>query len=74
MGSEMCIRDSYDCERVSGDGISSKVISVSDEGVEVQAIGGRILIKRVKPAGGGKIPATEWAASVDLSKGDLLGS
>ena len=36
----------YDCERVAGDGISSKVISVSDKGVEVQAIGGRILIKR----------------------------
>lgn len=64
----------YDCERVAGDGISSKVISVSDSGVEVQAIGGRILIKRVKPAGGGKIPAAEWAASVNLSKGDLLGS
>ena len=64
----------YDCERVAGDGISSKVISVSDKGVEVQAIGGRILIKRVKPAGGGKIPAAEWAASINLSKGDLLGS
>ena len=64
----------YDCERVAGDGISSKVISVCDNGVEVQAIGGRILIKRVKPAGGGKIPASEWAASVNLSKGDLLGS
>ncbi|MEP1441727.1 MAG: methionyl-tRNA formyltransferase [Hyphomicrobiales bacterium] len=64
----------YDCERVAGDGISSKVISVSDNGVEVQAIGGRILIKRVKPAGSGKIPAAEWAASVNLSKGDLLGS
>ena len=64
----------YDCERVAGDGISSKVISVSDNGVEVQAIGGRVLIKRVKPAGGGKIPAAEWAASVNLSKGDLLGS
>ena len=63
----------YDCERVAGDGVSSKVISVSDKGVEVQAIGGRILIKRVKPAGGGKIPASEWAASVNLSKGDLLG-
>lgn len=63
----------YDCERVAGDGISSKVISVSESGVEVQAIGGRILIKRVKPAGGGKIPAAEWAASVNLSKGDLLG-
>ncbi|MEP3629100.1 MAG: methionyl-tRNA formyltransferase [Hyphomicrobiales bacterium] len=64
----------YDCERVAGDGISSKVISVSDNGVEVQAIGGRVLIKRVKPVGSGKIPAAEWAASVNLSKGDLLGS
>ena len=63
----------YDCERVAGDGVSSKVISVSDKGVEVQAIGGRILIKRVKPAGGDKIPAAEWAESVNLSKGDLLG-
>jgi methionyl-tRNA formyltransferase len=40
----------------------------------VQLIGGRILLKRVKPAGGGKIPAAEWAAQAGLAVGDIIGS
>jgi methionyl-tRNA formyltransferase len=64
----------YDCARVAGDGISSKIMEVSDEGVTVQCIGGRILVKRVKPAGGGKISASEWATSAGISAGDVLGS
>ncbi|SPH25132.1 Methionyl-tRNA formyltransferase [Defluviimonas aquaemixtae] len=64
----------FDCARVMGDGVSSKVIEISDDGVTVQCIGGRILIKRVRPAGGGKVAATDWAASAGLSAGDMLGS
>ena len=44
------------------------------EGITVQCIGGRLLIKRVRPSGSGKITASEWAATVSLSVGDLLGS
>ncbi|MBI6630616.1 methionyl-tRNA formyltransferase [Pontibaca sp. S1109L] len=63
----------FDCARVEGDGISARVMEVSDEGVTVQCIGGRILIKRVRPAGGGKIPAPEWVQSSGLKAGDTLG-
>lgn len=64
----------YDSARVPGDGISSKVMEVSDDGVTVQLIGGRILIKRVRPAGEGKMPAAEWAANAGLAVGDILGT
>lgn len=64
----------YDCERTAGDGVSSKITMVDETGVEVQAIGGRILIKRVKPSGGAKITAHEWATSSNLKKGDQLGT
>lgn len=63
----------FDCARVEGDGISSRVMEVSDDGVTVQCIGGRILIKRVRPAGGGKIPAPEWVKDSGLKAGDTLG-
>lgn len=63
----------FDCERVPGDGISSRIMDVSDEGVTVQCIGGRILIKRVRPAGEGKVPAAEWAAANSVEAGSELG-
>jgi methionyl-tRNA formyltransferase len=65
--------DVFDCARVPGDGISSRVIEISDEGVTVQCVGARILIKRVRPAGGAKIGAAEWAASVGLEPKQSLG-
>lgn len=64
----------YDCARVPGDGISSRIMEISDEGVTVQCVGGRILIKRVRPEGEGKIPAAEWAGSVSLKVKDELGT
>ena len=39
----------------------------------VQADGGRILIKRVRPAGGGKQPASDWAASAGIKVGAVPG-
>ncbi len=63
----------FDCTRVPGDGISSRVRAVTDDGFEVQCVGGRILVKRVKPEGGAKIPAAEWASSVGLKPGDEFG-
>ena len=70
-GSELNV---YDCVKVSGDGVAGKVIEVTDDGVTVQSVGGRILIKRVKPDGGAKVPSSEWAASVNLAVGDVLGT
>ncbi len=63
----------FDCARVAGDGISSRVMDVSDEGVTVQCVGGRILVKRVRPSGASKIPAAEWATEAGISIGEVLG-
>ena len=64
----------FDAARVPGDGISSRVTEVSDQGVTVQCIGGRILIKRVRHADGGKVAASEWAAAAGLAAGQNLGA
>jgi methionyl-tRNA formyltransferase len=64
----------YDSARIDGSGTPGSVISVSDDGVTVQADGGRILLKRVRPSGGGKMPAAEWAAAAGLSAGDQFDS
>jgi len=63
----------YDSARLPGDGISSRVVDVSDEGVTVQCIGGRVLLKRVN-AGDGKIPASEWAKASGLKVKSELGT
>jgi methionyl-tRNA formyltransferase len=70
-GSEVGI---FDCAKVPGDGVSGRVIAVSDAGVTVQCVGGRIQIKRVKPAGSEKQVAAEWAAATGLKSGDSLGN
>jgi methionyl-tRNA formyltransferase len=70
-GSELKV---YDSAIVEGNGAVGKVVSIDDNGVMVQGNGGRILIKRVRPAGGGKISASEWAASAEISPGGKLGS
>ena len=48
------------------------VLSVGDNGVEVAAAGGSIEVLRVRPQGGEKIPAGEFASSVGLKPGELL--
>ena len=60
----------FDSARIPGDGISGRVRAITDDGIEVQSVGGRILVKRVRPEGGGKVPATEWANDVGLKAGD----
>jgi methionyl-tRNA formyltransferase len=64
----------YDSSPVAGDGVAGRVMAISDEGVSVQSVGGRLLIKRVKPAGGAKISADEWASDAGIIVGDSLGS
>ncbi len=63
----------YNCSRLPGDGISSRIMDISEDGVTVQCIGGRIRIERVN-AGDGKIPAHEWAAAAGLEVKTELGS
>ncbi len=64
----------YDSQRVDGDGISGRVVAISEDGVTVQCIGGRILLKRVKPGEGTKQPAAEWAAAIGLNVKDNIGN
>ena len=49
-------------------------MEITDDGVSIQSVGGRILIQRVKPAGGAKVSASDWASDIGLSVGDNLGS
>ena len=64
----------YDSARVDGTGTAGEVVSVDEYGVTVQAEGGRILIKRVRPADSGKMAASEWAAAAGINSGTKLGS
>ena len=64
----------YDSARIDGDGTPGEVIDVSDDGVVVQGNGGRIVLKRVRPAASGKIAASEWAQTVNLKSGSKLGT
>ena len=64
----------FDSERIPGDGLSGKVMEITDDGVIVQCVGGRILVKRVRPEGGDKQLATDWIAASGLAVGDTLGN
>ena len=50
------------------------VVEVADEGVRVAAPGGSLLIGRLRPQGGGKVAAHDWAASAGVSAGDRFGT
>jgi len=64
----------FDCARIDGDGVSGKVASVTEDGVAVQCVGGRILLKRVRPKGADKLPAVDWASAAGVEKGTRLGT
>jgi len=64
----------YDSALVEGNGAFGEVVSIDNIGVTVQGNGGRILIKRVRPASGNKISASEWATSAKINLGTKLGS
>ena len=68
----------FDSRRVESSGNPDaepgEVVSVSEDGVTVQCGGGRILLKRVRPAGSGKITAAEWASETKVTAGTKLGS
>ncbi|MEM6661390.1 MAG: methionyl-tRNA formyltransferase [Pseudomonadota bacterium] len=63
----------FDSARSDATGTPGEVVSVSEDGVTVAADGGAILVKRVRPAGAGKIAAAEWAAENGITPGTKLG-
>jgi methionyl-tRNA formyltransferase len=64
-----------DCERRSPSGPQAPgtILEVAGDGILVLGCGGSIFVKRVQPAGSGKMPAAEFAASSGLKAGDRLG-
>lgn len=63
----------FDSARTQGDGVSGKIVSIAEDGFEVQCIGGRVLVKRVRPAGGDKQAASDWVASAGVATGEVIG-
>jgi len=54
-------------------GTPGEVTSINEEGFAVACRGGSILVKRVQPAGSGKLSAAEFIKNAKLKKGDRLG-
>jgi len=54
-------------------GAPGEVTSISQDGFAVACQGGSIMVKRVQPAGSGKLSAAEFIKNVNLKKGDRLG-
>jgi methionyl-tRNA formyltransferase len=50
----------YACSRADGEGSPGDIVSVQEDGITMQADGGRILINRVRPKGEKKQLAAEW--------------
>lgn len=63
----------FDARRSDQQGTPGEVVSVTGDGVTVAADGGSIRLIRVRPAGGAKIDATEWAAAAGIVPGTRLG-
>jgi methionyl-tRNA formyltransferase len=62
----------FDCEKraVSGPEKPGTVTAVEDDGFLVAVCGGSIFVKRVQPAGAGKLSAGDFCAANDLKVGD----
>lgn len=60
----------FDSARAEGSGAPGQIIAADDTGITVAAGGGAIFVKRVRPAGGQKIAAAEFAKLSGLKAGD----
>jgi len=63
----------YDSARTNAQGEPGTVLDVSGDGVTIAAKGGAIQVKRVRPAGGKKGAAGDWAGEAGVTAGDRLG-
>lgn len=64
--------DIYDSVNAAGEGAPGQVLSITPDGITVAAKGGAVLVKRVRPAGGQKIAASEFAATAGIKAGDTF--
>ena len=65
----------FGASRLAGDPGSpaGQVIGIADEGITIAGNGGALLVRRVRPEGGRKLAAAEWAGQVGLREGDRFG-
>jgi methionyl-tRNA formyltransferase len=64
----------FDCKRLLGtSGNAGEVLAIDENGIAVGTTDGALLLQRVRPAGSGKVPASEFAASAGLAVGDKFG-
>lgn len=60
----------YDSKRINDKGEEpGNVVKVTDEGLVVQAEGGRILMKRIETQDGKRMPASAWASQAGIKIG-----
>jgi len=64
--------DIFDSAKSDAKGAPGTVLSITAEGMTVAANGGSILVKRVRPEGGKKIAAAEFAAGAGLAVGSAF--
>ena len=66
----------FDCEKQLGEagGVPGAVVAVGAAGIAVACDGGRVLVKRVRPEGAGKMPAADLAENASLTLGTVLGA
>ncbi len=64
----------FDCEKraLSGPEKPGTITALEPGGFQVAACGGSIFVKRVQPAGSGKVDATDFAATSDMKVGDVF--
>ena len=66
--------DIFDCTKLDEPGgTPGEITAVGDQGFKVSAGDGQILVQRVRPAGGGKVPASDYVAASGLAVGARLG-
>ncbi|MGH6898198.1 MAG: methionyl-tRNA formyltransferase [Geminicoccaceae bacterium] len=64
----------YDCALGDRSGASGSVLAVTEHGFEVAAADGSIVVQRVRPKGGKKMDAGEFAKEAGLKEGARLGA
>jgi methionyl-tRNA formyltransferase len=64
----------YDCMIGARSGAPGSVLALTDQGFEVAAQGGSVVVKRVRPKGGKKMDASEFARETGLKEGARLGA
>ena len=66
--------DIFDCAKIEGaGGAPGEITEVGEDGFKVSAGDGQILVKRVRPAGEGKVSAADYIAASGLTAGTRLG-